>query len=126
MRSFIIPALLIILLFTSCRHPRDKSYIGIPEDSIIGREQMIQMLVNVHIIEAALQSERVRGTDVTKMSAAYYQKLFSEYRVSEKRFRESMNYYKQDQDDFIKMYDAVIDSLKTRSSGLKVTAPVEE
>jgi hypothetical protein len=116
-----IPAFLILalLFFSSCRQENTKSYISIPQDSIIGQSEMISILADVHVIEAGLQIERSKGVDAQKLSAKYYAALYSKFRISEKRFRASMDYYKQDQGKFIRMYDEVIAELEKRSENLK-------
>jgi hypothetical protein len=115
---------LLIILSFSCRSKHPDIYIGIPADSVIDRETMIQMLTDLHVLEATLQMERSRGVDATKLSPRYYAAFFSKYKVSEKRFLGSIDYYKQDQQTFIRIYDVVIDSLKSRSEHL--SAPKEK
>ncbi|MGE5424674.1 MAG: DUF4296 domain-containing protein [Syntrophothermus sp.] len=127
MRVFLVSFLLLLIALSqvSCRQKPSHIYAGIPQDSVISEEVMVKMLSDVHLIEGALQMERSKGLDPVKLSPQYYKAFFSKYKVSEKRFLSSLEYYKQDQASFIKMYNQVIDTLTQRSQKIKEPAGAE-
>ena len=111
--------LLIILGFVSCSNRNETLVEGIPQDSILPKEQMILMLADLHIIEAAMQLERNKGKDPREISKIWFSTFFSRNKVSEKRFNASVEYYKQDEGEFIKLYEEVIVELEKRGGHIK-------
>ncbi len=112
--------LLILAALVSCKRPNEMISVGIPQDSLISKEQMINMLADLHVIESTLQLEKNKGQDPKKSSQAFFNAFFSRYKVSDKRFYASLEYYKQDQGEFIKLYEAVIAELEKRGMHIKV------
>lgn len=88
---------------------------GLAADSVISRDQMINVLVDVHLIEAALMLQRNRRENIPLLTHSYYQWLCSKYHISLQRFRDNLNYYKSDPRDFSKMYEEVLKNLTDQS-----------
>ena len=90
------------------------TYTGDPKkpDSIISRDQMVRILTDVHLAEAALAYLKTRGEQTKGFSNDYYNAVFSKYKISRKRFTSNFDYYKRDQEDLIKIYDEVIKNLE--------------
>ncbi|MCX6247687.1 MAG: DUF4296 domain-containing protein [Bacteroidetes bacterium] len=110
MRTFIASCL--ICLLVSCNgHKKELLPAGLVADSILPREKMISVLVDVHLVEASLNIEKNRGGDIALLSENYYQGLCRKYHMSKRRFRENMNYYKMDPENFSKMYGEVLQNL---------------
>jgi len=81
-------------------------------DSLISRRQMVRILTDVHLTEAAVSFIKTRGDASKNLSEDYYTVVFSKYKISRKNFESNFDYYKRDQEDLIKMYEEVIDNLE--------------
>jgi len=82
-------------------------------DSLISRMQMVRILTDVHLTEAAVSNIKTRGDAPKNLSEDYYTALFSKYKISRKNFESNFDYYKRDQEDLIKIYEEVIKNLET-------------
>ena len=104
-----------LLLLLACS--RDQQSVEthlIPADSIIPEEQMVLILADAHIIEAAMVIERNRGKNANPLADYYYAGLFKKYRISRKQYQQNLEYYRDDPDRFNKIYENVIKELDER------------
>ena len=69
---------------------------------------MIKVLADVHLVEASLVLQRNRGENIPSLTQKYYQWLYRKYHISQYRFRDNLNYYKMDPENFSKMYQEVV------------------
>ena len=109
--------ILILLLFVSCG--KNKSVFlqnGLPADSVIPRRQMVNMIADIHTLEAALQSVKKKGTNEQAMAVFYYRQFFSKYQMSEGRFRKNLTSYQAEADQFYQLYEDVNKELDKRIS----------
>jgi hypothetical protein len=114
MRPFIIFCLLCFL--ASCgRSEKEMLPVRLATDSVIPRNKMIRILVDVHLVEASLNLQKGRGSNVSFLTQNYYQWLFTRYHISQQRFRDNLNYYKSDPESFSKMYDEVVKNLNDKA-----------
>jgi hypothetical protein len=81
-------------------------------DSLISRRQMVRILTDVHLTEAAISFLKTKGNAPKNLSEDYYSALFSKYKISRKNFESNFDYYKRDQEDLIKIYEEVIKNLE--------------
>jgi hypothetical protein len=103
----------ILFLIASCgKNKTAVTHNNLSEDSIIPRSQMVKMLVDVHILEAALKVVKKKGTTDQQMSVFYYQQLFTKYHTSEKRFFANLNYYRAQTEIFYELYGDVVRELE--------------
>jgi len=110
MRPVIIFCLFFLL--ASCGGPKAKLLPGkLSADSVIPRDEMIRVLVDVHLIEASLVLQRNRGGNTPLLTQNYYQWLCGKYHMSHQRFRDNLNYYKMDPKNFSKIYQEVVKNL---------------
>ena len=110
MRSVIACCLLSLLV--SCGEAKKELLPPkLSADSVIDRSQMIKVLADVHLIEATLTLQRNRRENIPLLTQSYYQWLCRKYSMSLLRFRENLNYYKSDPQDFSKMYKEVAKNL---------------
>ena len=58
--------------------------------------------------------ERNSGIDVKEKQAFYYQGIFKKYNVSSGRFDQNLAYYRQDPENFVKMYERVVRIIEDR------------
>ena len=104
-----------LLILAGCKSSGEKDLPrGLMKDSIISQTEMIKILADVHVLEAALQIQRSKKGDVIPMEDRYYKKLFSTYKVSRGRFKLNLNYYEMDPENFRKMYEEVVKELDAR------------
>jgi len=104
--------LLLLLACTTDQQPVETQLI--PVDSIIPEQQMVLILADAHIIEAAMTIERNRGKNANSLADFYYAGLFKKFRISRKRYQQNLEYYQDDPDRFNKIYEDVIRELTER------------
>jgi hypothetical protein len=125
MRFLVLLSLVVIL--AGCKpHADNELPRGLAKDSVIPRPEMIHILVDVHILEAALQIQRNKNADPGVLENYYYQQLFSRYKISKKKFEKNLSWYESDPEKFRKMYEEVIsklDTLQKHSSSGKIKPP---
>jgi hypothetical protein len=109
-----------ILLFPACRHnARMHLPPGLTADSVITEKEMIGMLVDVHLLEAALQVSLRKNENTDRMKRFYYHALYTQHHMSEDRFRKNIAYYQQDPENFSRMYEDVIKIIESRNPDRK-------
>jgi len=113
MRFFV--GFLSVFLLTGCHtdQHRDKPF-RIASDSLIPEPEMVMILADVHYIEAALQIGRNRGEETSRQAGYYYEGLFRKYRVSRQRYLQNLEFYRQEPEIFIKLYEKVNQELADR------------
>lgn len=107
-----LPFILLACVFWGCGH-RSKETVELtfPKDSVIGREQMIRILVDLQLMEAGLQLQKNSGIRNDSVEVIYYNGLCRKFHISMKRFKENLEYYQQDKEDFYMMYEDVMNRL---------------
>ena len=108
MRKF---GILVLLIITSC----GESEINVPKE-VISAEQMIPILVDVHIVEGARNGTLILGD--TNDIEDYYAKIYEKYNITEETFKRSFSFYNSEPDLFIPIYEKVLDSLKENGAVL--------
>ncbi|HZX63149.1 MAG TPA: DUF4296 domain-containing protein [Bacteroidales bacterium] len=115
MRPIIFLSLLCFL--ASCGGPKKELLRGkLSADSVIPRNEMINVLVDVHLVEASLNLQRNREGNVPLLTQNYYQWLCRKHHISPQRFRDNLNYYKMDPENFSKMYEEVVKNLTDKAN----------
>ncbi|MGB1183697.1 MAG: DUF4296 domain-containing protein [Schleiferiaceae bacterium] len=95
---------LLVMLF-ACARPVEP----IPK-SIIAPDDMVPIMVDVHIIEGARNGTLILGD--TNQLEDYYSKLYKKYNITASLFKESFSFYSDHPEHFIPIYERVVDSLK--------------
>ncbi len=99
----------------SCHTPDSRpERTELPSDSMISKTKMTVILADIHTVEAMLMIKRNKGEDPQKYADIYFEKLFKQYGVSEERFNMNLNYYREDPEDFCKMYENVVQIIVNR------------
>ena len=89
-----------------------------PEQPIdlIPRAQMVDMLIQIHLLEAKMNKVPKRTDDSVKYVFEHYQKfIFEDFDVDSAQYRRSITYYMDNPGEFIPVYQAVVDSLALRA-----------
>lgn len=109
------------LLLLSCGEPSVIKEIDpiVPSDSLIPKEKMIRLLVDIHIVEAALVVKRNETEETNDLAIQYYQAVFKKYGISRNRYDKNLKFYRQDPEEFGKMYEEVIRELTERQKTYK-------
>ena len=104
-----------LLMLISCG-TRDDSVrkIEISRDSIISRELFVLILSDIHLVDASLMVKRNKGQKPDHDLNFYYNGVFHKYHISKNRFQQNLDYYKQNPEEFTKIYDEVIELLSHR------------
>jgi 3-hydroxyacyl-CoA dehydrogenase len=82
---------------------------------VLSKEQMVNILVDIHIAEAKANRVLLRSYDSTQ---AYYKKLeqdvFKKHQVDSAVYRKSFTYYMDHMKQMDEIYTAVVDSLNVK------------
>jgi Domain of unknown function (DUF4296) len=114
-RSRIWIAFLLFTLFSACREKKDvPPPVGVSSDSLISPQIMIMILADVHVAEAALMLERNEGLESKDKPGKYYQGIFKKYGISHERYDQNLTVYRENPENFAKMYEKVIELLEIR------------
>ena len=104
------PKIILILLpiiFTFC----DKPPVDEPE-ILIQENKMIEMLVDIHLAEAAFNTRRFRDSTVENSSSLnFYYSVLDKYQVADTVFENSFIYYASQPRKFEKMYRQAMNKL---------------
>ena len=112
MKTKLLAFILIIGVFFICFScANDGSLLQRPPDNLIPREKMINVLVDIHLIEASVSQYYSVNIDVKLRSAAFYTMLYKKYSITHKDFINSIYYYAQDLKYLGKIYQEVITRL---------------
>jgi len=77
--------------------------------NIMPKEKFIDLLVDVHIYDAIMNKEGYLDKSITiNDTASYYNYLFKKYEITRKQYREIMQYYASDIEEFSLIYEEVI------------------
>lgn len=116
---------LMIFWMIACQQGREMGQQEhvLPPDSIISEAQMILLLTDIHIIEAALLIKKNKGEFHDSLTRFYYQGVFKKFRISAQRFQANMDYYQQDPQAFAKLYERVVEELTIREKNHVVSPP---
>jgi hypothetical protein len=79
--------------------------------AIISSSKMVEILTDVHLVEAALKQKQERGVNMNFYTPFYYKSIFIKHGINQQQFRKSLQYYLQKPDKFEKIYYEVITSL---------------
>ena len=112
---FWIMLLLFMVLF-ACSEKKDMPVSSdvVSADSVISPENMILIMSDVHIVEAALLLDRNEGQELDGNADYYYRGIFRKYHISRGRYDQNLLFYRQNPETFAKMYEKVIDVIETR------------
>ncbi len=118
----------LIVSLNSCKNDKKEFASGQQQ---IPREQMIRLMADIELTEAALKTKQVKLSrdSIKKIAAQSYDSLYSFYGVTPEQFKENLKYYQLDLEDFQAMSDSVIVTLtrhKDSVSNLKESLPASD
>ncbi|MEI7895441.1 MAG: DUF4296 domain-containing protein [bacterium] len=113
---FLVLFMAVAVLF-ACREKKELSVVPVtvPADSLISGETMILIIADMHVADAAMMLARDADADPDKDQGFYYMGIFRKYRISPARYDMNVSYYRQNPENFAKMYEKVIEVLENRA-----------
>ena len=81
---------------------------------IIDQQKMVDIMIDIHLAEAAVQDLRLPHDSASKVYAVQEKYIFKKHGVSDTVFLDSYNYYVKHPDQLELVYAAVIDTLSLR------------
>ena len=103
---------IIVLTIFACKSNNPEKLI-VPEN-IISRENFVELLADIQLVEAALREETLTTKKLKELSNQYYDLLFEKHHITKQKFDSSLNFYKQDLVEFDKIYQDVISKLEQK------------
>jgi hypothetical protein len=113
-RCFFMTLLCAALFACTGKNDSPVSSSMVSADSLISPEKMILIMSDVHVVESAMLLERSEGQELEGNADYYYKGIFSKYHISQSRYDQNLLFYRQNPEDFAKMYEKVIDVIETR------------
>ena len=87
------------------------------ESPSVDQEKLINILVDIHLIEASLLGFSDEQKD--SLSAFYYQQIYEIHSITEDSFLTEMKYLKSHPDYMIEIYEKVLEEIAKRENELK-------
>jgi len=104
-----ISFLLLLPLLFSCYHVNKLEIVA--PDHLLSEDEMVSILTDVQIAEAALIYRRTHRIEQQGFREAAYQKIFSNYGITAKILNENINYYNNDPEKMEVIYEKVLAKL---------------
>jgi len=95
-----------------------EGYKKVPEN-LISEEKFVDLMVEMHLIEANINQRFVKLVDSTDTSFGYYRYLFDKYEVKKVDFDSTFNYYSRNPQKLDEVYDKVQERLKAMADDLQ-------
>jgi hypothetical protein len=99
------------LLMSACKGGEDN--VVIPA-GIIPPDTMKPLLVDIHLVEAAIQQKKELKQDVTGITVDYYTLIFDKYHINRKRWADAQEFYSLHPKLYREMYDEVMSELSKK------------
>jgi hypothetical protein len=97
----------------ACKNSQSPSGSDIQKpDTLINRSQMVRILTDVHLTESAISYLKTKGEATKRLTNDYYNAVFSKYKISRKNFESNYEYYEQNPEELVKIYEQVISNLE--------------
>lgn len=90
-----------------------------PPENALDEQKFFEVMVDVHLVEAAINQKFGRSKDTSDSSYGYYKALFEKHEVSRTDFDSTFNYYLRNPELLEGIYTQVHDSLSALSDDLE-------
>ncbi len=88
-------------------------------DYVIPHEDMVNIIVNMHITDGLLNVNKVRRNLVKKDSLNYYDEVFKNHGYTRSDFDTSIYYYSNNISEYDRIYEEVLNKLSEMQTQLK-------
>ena len=134
MRKFTVRlfgVLIVFAFFSSCNAPTVR--IDVPEDMkkpYINEDTLVALLVDIHLADGYLASNQqefannLKKIGITKKEEGlkdFYASVFKKHSVKNPDFYKTLEYYSFHQDELLKIYERVLDSLNMKMDKIRVS-----
>jgi ABC-type Zn uptake system ZnuABC Zn-binding protein ZnuA len=116
MKKFLL--FIVLISIFSCNNDKkaeEQSALVRPKN-IITKQQMIDILVDCNLAEAATTYKQKQGKDIKYYSSHYYNLIFKKYNISKEDFEKNLAFYSQNIEDIDEIYTEVINRLSKKQS----------
>jgi hypothetical protein len=103
----IIFILFLMLTLIAC-HKHNKNTID-----IIPKNKMIDIMFDVHLIEAKININQMKGENPTNLTIEYYNALFKKYNITKAEYEKSIEYYAENPEKFEDIYIQIINKFNS-------------
>ncbi len=111
--------IILTMISSSCRMVEKEETPMIPEN-LIPIEQMVDILVDFHLIEASLLNKQHQLKDIDYQTSRYYDFILKKHEITREKFNVSLDYYKQDIEKMKIIYQDIVTDLNIKSTTAKV------
>lgn len=99
----------LLVFFASCS---DEKQVSVPRN-LIQPDEMVVILVDYHLAEAALTEEKLKNSDMNLFTNHYYNGILRNHGISRKKFALSIKFYAANVSELQKIYERVVNELTT-------------
>jgi len=114
-KSSVFSIVLVSLISIACKNSNKE----LP-DYVLGREAMIDVITDIHLIEAALAKKQNKGLLAFDLAEIYYDSLYAKYSISKAEIDSSIAYYSRRPEIFDAIYVKVITNLSKKESEIEL------
>ena len=86
---------------------------------IIPKDKMVDVLVDIHLAEAAADTRGYTRQEINLMMASKYDTIFQKNETTFEQFKSSYDYYMDHPDEFSEIYSEVVNKLTTLVSKVR-------
>jgi len=109
------------LISVSCTHNQ-----SLPKPALLlSEKQMIDLLTDVHVIEASMNFRRNLGQSMDDRKTVFFDSLFKIYGITPELLEQNLRYYNENPDQMDRIYESVIEKLSALQSAIKVEEDTE-
>lgn len=109
---------IMLLLAVACRK---ESFPKPPH--LVSRDQMIDILTDIHLADAIYQTQRYTSDELNKFSETeFYYSVLHKHKVADSTFETSLIYYSSRPKDFEKIYTRVLNRLNEMEQEIAKTS----
>jgi uncharacterized protein (UPF0179 family) len=114
----------ISVLLSSCY---EREYVRSPKpEQLLTPEQMVEILTDLQLEEARVVALREKNKAYNNSTAQYDQNIIDKYGISVKVLIENINYYQDQEEDMIDIYDEILAKLSRMQEDVKLKVEEEK
>jgi myosin heavy subunit len=88
-------------------------------DGVLERDRMIEVLIDLHLAEAAITNQALFGEEALQRASDYYDMIYKKHGITKEEFKASFEYYSRHPQLYKEMYDQLIAEMTRREPELK-------